>query len=157
MKKNILTSVISVVSCGVIGFIWVCFLLTAGIKIAGKFFNECSTKTYIILLIASTFAAVSIIYSICERIGIQKFGFSEDEFMSWFCAIPFGFCFAADLLCQLPVLYCEIIFYLRLIFICEKLAYIMIFIFILLRLGLRLFVCIVWERKAVSDVYNSKS
>lgn len=163
MKKKALTSLISVVSCAVIGFIWAYFLLNIGLEVFDDLFYSYSYSAFIIFLIALTFAAVVGVYCIAERIGIGQ-GFSVKDFFLWFCIVPLIFCLAGFRLCVLIsdiVNYDDALFYGAVMFGYEKIAYIMIVIFCLIRLGFQKLAALCQktenqsERNDTSDVYNS--
>lgn len=93
MKKKILTSLISIISCAAIGFLWAFFLLSIGAVIFTFFAGNAGSAACIIFLLISTFIAVSGIYCIAEREGIRK-GFSKKRFFSLVLS-----CSAYNLLC----------------------------------------------------------
>lgn len=165
MKKKILTSLISIISCAVIGFLWAYFLLSVEAVIITFFADNGGSSACIIFILISTFIAVSGIYCIAEREGIRK-GFSKKDFFLWFCLVPLIICFAGYRLCILissAIDYDDALFYGAVMFGYEKIAYIMIMIFCLLRLGFRRFAAFCRktennsERNDTSDVYNSES
>lgn len=166
MKKKLLTSLISIISCAVTGVMWVRFIWDAGISITDNYLTNSddydSTSIFIDFLIICTFFAVSGCYYAAEKLGM-KAGFSRKDFFIWFCVIPFVFCFAADIVCQLtdPEFDRSVLF--SAILSLEMIAYIMIPIFCVIRLGIIRLAALfrktetVSERNDISDVYNSKS
>lgn len=166
MKKKLLTSLISVISCAVIGVMWAYFIMNAGGRITENYLMHCdvSERFFIIIafLIVSTFLAVNVCYYAAEKIGM-KAGLSRKDFFIWFCVVPFVFCFGADIVCQLtdPAFDRSVLF--SAILSLEMIAYIMIPIFCVIRLGIIWFAALcrktetVSERNDISDVYNSKS
>lgn len=172
MKKKLLTSLISVISCAVTGVMWAYFIMNAGGNITKNYLMHCdvSERFFIIIafLIVSTFLAVNVCYCAAEKIGM-KAGLSRKDFFIWFCVIPLVFSYGAGLFCEsrLGVLRkfseIEILVSFSSVFFYKKIAYIMIFIFCVIRLGIKRLAALfrktdtVSERNDISDVYNSKS
>lgn len=163
MNRKILTAAISIISCAVIGFLWAYFLLSVEAVIITFFADNGGSSACIIFILISTFIAVSGIYCTAERIGMKK-GFSKKDFFLWFCLVPLIICFAGYRLCILissAADHDDALFYGAVMFGYEKIAYIMIVIFCLIRLGFQKLAVLCQktenqsERNDTSDVYNS--
>lgn len=81
--KYPLLSLISIAACGIIGTAWAELM----IKLGGMSYASDGGNALPMMLLL-TFAAVSVIYAVAERLAAE-FGFSKGVFFIWFVVIPF--------------------------------------------------------------------
>lgn len=155
--KYPLLSLISIILCGTIGFGWAELMLRSvetvmklSTKITGGFG---AGNMAILILLLLTFAAVSVIYTISEKLG-KKYGFTKGEFFVWFAVIPFMAALILPLAMVSVILHSPMIIeYICVVFVLESVAYFLIMIFC----AIRLIFCIIYHmlKKGESNGNNS--
>lgn len=148
--KYPLLSLISIFLCGTIGFGWAELMLRSAETVSKLSAN--GTMAILILLLL-TFAAVSVIYIIAEKLG-KKYGFTKGEFFVWFVVIPFAVTLILPLAMVSVILHSPMIIeYICVVFVLESVAYFLIMIFC----AIRLIFCIIYLmlKKGESNGNNS--
>lgn len=148
--KYPLLSLTSIVLCGIIGFGWAELMLRSAETVSKLSANG---NMAILILLLLTFAAVSVIYIIAEKLG-KKYGFTKGEFFVWFVVIPFAATLILPLAMVSVILHSPMIIeYICVVFVLESVAYFLIMIFC----AIRLIFCIIYLmlKKGESNGNNS--